>query len=473
LGRPLEPELGNTSGGKVVNTVSLLLQGYGFFIFDEMMNKKNLDPKHIRDILAKALTLENLSLKEVSSLIALEDNKLWEEVFETARLVKEKVYGNRIVLFAPLYLSNECVNDCVYCGFRKGNKKARRKSLNMDEAVEEASLLADKGYKRLLLVISEYSDSDYSRVDYLKKVVNKIYKNTDIRILHINTAPMNVENFKRLKACGVGVYQCFQETYHISTYMQMHPSGPKADYEWRLGVMDRAIKAGFEDVGMGVLLGLYDWRWDVWALIAHSNRLMKKYGFGPHTLSVPRLQPAEDSKLKKIKHKVSDTDFKKIVAIYRLALPYVGVVISTRESPKLRDELFLIGASQVSAGSRTSPWGYIEDSDTAQFEIGDKRSLEEIIEKIASLGFIPSLCTACYREGRSGERFRNLTQKEVIKTFCQENALLTLKEYIEDYASSDVKKKLIKRLKEESTKSRNGLSGKFKLIEQGKRDVHV
>jgi 2-iminoacetate synthase len=284
---------------------------------------------------------------------------------------------------------------------------------------------------------------------------------------------MDVEDFKKLKISGVGVYQCFQETYHLPTYVKMHPSGPKANYEWRLGVMDRAIEAGFEDVGMGVLLGLYDWRWDVWALIAHSHRLIKKYGFGPHTLSVPRLQPAEDSKLKKTKYKVSDSDFKKIVAIYRLSLPYVGVVISTREPAEFRDELFLIGASQVSAGSKTSPWGYIKSSETAQFEISDKRNLEQIIGKIAGLGLIPSLCTACYREGRSGEKFRHLVQKQAIKNFCQENALLSLKEYIEDYASGSIKKQLIKRLREESAKSCNGLSKKFKLIEQGKRDIHV
>jgi len=431
----------------------------------------NTDPKRIREILAKSLELQDLNLTEVSSLIALKDEEMWSEVFETARMVKEKVYGRRVVLFAPLYLSNVCVNDCVYCGFREGNKGARRKTLTVDEAVTEASLLAGKGYKRLLLVASEHPK--LAGVNYLEKVINAIYKNTDIRILHVNTAPMSVEEFKRLKASGVGVYQCFQETYNLPAYKLMHPSGPKADYELRLGVMDRAIEAGFEDVGMGVLLGLYDWRWDIWALIAHGHRLIKKYGFGPHTLSVPRVQPAEGSKLKKIKYKVSDSDFKKIVAIYRLALPYVGIVISTRELSGLRDELFSIGVSQVSAGSRTSPWGYIEDSDTAQFEIGDKRSLEEVIEKIASMGFIPSLCTACYRENRSGERFRHLAQKGTIKNFCQLNALLSLKEYIEDYAPGNVKEQLIKRLNEESIKCGNGISEKFKLIEQGKRDIHV
>ncbi len=436
-----------------------------------MIEHNESDPVSIREILAKSLELQNLNLSEVSSLICLKDNEMWAEVFEAARKVKEKVYGRRVVLFAPLYLSNICLNECIYCGFRKGNKKARRKKLSADEAVEEASLLAGKGYKRLLLVASEHPK--LAGVDYLEEIINNIYEKTDIRILHANVAPMKTEDFKRLKSCGVGVYQCFQETYHISTYMQMHLSGTKADYEWRLGVMDRAVEAGFEDFGMGVLLGLYDWRWDVWALIAHGHRLIKKYGFGPHTLSVPRIQPAEDSRLNKIKYKVSDSDFKKIVAIYRLAFPYVGVVVSTRESAELRDELFLIGASQASAGSRTSPRGYIEGGDTAQFELGDKRNLEEVMVKIASLGLIPSLCTACYREGRSGEKFRSLAQNEAIKTFCHENSLLTLKEYVEDYASGDIKKQLIERLKEESTKSRNGISEKFKLIEQGKRDMHV
>ena len=431
----------------------------------------NTDSYVIRDILAKSLDLKILNLKEVSNLIALEDDELWDEVFETARIVKDKVYGNRIVLFAPLYISNKCVNNCVYCGFRKGNKKARRKSLSVDEAVQEALLLAGKGYKRLLLVTGEHPK--YARVDYLEKIINGIYKNTDIRILHINTAPMSVEDFRRLKSSGVGVYQCFQETYHFPTYRLMHPSGPKADYEWRLDVLDRAIEAGFEDVGMGVLLGLYDWRWDSAALIAHSHRLIKKYGFGPHTLSVPRLQPAEGSELKTTQYKVSDRDFKKIVALYRLALPYVGIVVSTRESSRMRDELFSIGASQVSAGSKTSPWGYIEDSDTEQFEVGDKRNLEEVIGKIASMGLIPSLCTACYREKRSGEKFKHLAQKQALKNFCHENALLSLKEYIEDHASRGLKEQLTKMLNNEIAHNCNGIAEKFKLIEHGKRDIHV
>jgi 2-iminoacetate synthase len=435
------------------------------------MKNINTDPSRIRDIFAKSLEMQVLDLTEVSALLALEDRDLWLEVFDTACKVKEKVYGKRIVLFAPLYLSNECTNDCLYCGFRTGNSDARRKTLTVDEAVQEASLLAGRGYKRLLLVASEHPK--LAGIDHIEKVVDAIYSSTDIRILHANTAPMSVEDFRRLKGSGIGVYQCFQETYHMPTYRFMHPKGAKADYGWRLGVMDRAVEAGFEDVGMGVLLGLYDWRWETGALIAHCRRLMNKYGFGPHTLSVPRLQPAQGSMVHNLQYKVSDDDLKKIVAIYRLALPYTGVVISTRETAELRDELLSVGASQISAGSKTSPWGYVEDGDTEQFETGDKRSLDEIIGKIISLGYMPSLCTACYREGRSGEKFRHLAEKEAIKVFCNENALLSLKEYIEDCASGDVKEQLIKMLDKEINKSTNGLAEKLRLIEQGKRDIHV
>jgi len=431
----------------------------------------NPSPSHIREILAKSLDLQVLDLTEVSALLALEDGELWQEVFEAARRVKEKVYGKRIVLFAPLYLSNECANDCLYCGFRAGNREARRKTLSVNEAVEEAGLLSGRGYKRLLLVASEHRK--ITGIDYIEQVVSAIYRDTDIRILHANTAPMSMEDFRRLKGSGIGVYQCFQETYHIPTYRHMHPAGAKADYAWRLTVMDRAIEAGFEDVGMGVLLGLYDWRWETGALIAHCRRLINKYGFGPHTVSVPRLQPAQGSSVSNSRYRVSDEDLKKIVAIYRLALPYVGVVVSTREAAGRRAELLTIGASQISAGSKTSPWGYIRDGDTEQFEIGDTRSLEEIIGRIVSLGLMPSLCTACYREGRSGETFRHLAENETIKNFCQENAVLSLKEYMEDCASGEVKEQLKKMLKTEIAKSKNGLEGKFRTIEQGKRDVHI
>ncbi len=429
------------------------------------------DLSRIRDILSKALDLQTLNLTEVSALLDVSDKELWLEICDAAGRVKEKVYGKRIVLFAPLYLSNECVNDCLYCGFRKGNKDAVRKTLTVGEAVEEASLLAGRGYKRLLLVASEHAK--ITGIDYLERIVNAIYDNTGVRILHVNSAPLRVEDFRRLKASGVGVYQCFQETYHIPSYRHLHGTGMKADYAWRLGVMDRAIEAGFEDIGMGVLLGLYDWRWDVAALIAHCRRLINKYGFGPHTLSVPRLQPAQGTMVDHLKFSVSDEDLRKIVAIYRLALPYVGVVVSTREPAVLRDELLSIGASQISAGSKTSPWGYMKEGDTEQFEIGDTRSLEEVIEKIASLGLMPSLCTACYREGRSGERFKHLAEETLIKNFCHENAILSLKEYEEDCATGRLKELLQKLLDQEISQSSNGICDKFKLIEKGERDIHI
>ncbi|MBI5025533.1 MAG: [FeFe] hydrogenase H-cluster radical SAM maturase HydG [Nitrospirae bacterium] len=429
----------------------------------------NDSPARIREVLARALDLEILSLTEVSALIALRDQAMWEEVFNASAMVKEKVYGKRVVLFAPLYLSNECMNNCLYCGFRRGNQEAKRKTLSIEEAVAEASILSSRGYKRLLLVTGELAGA----VNYLEGVIDAIYKRTDIRILHVNSAPMGLNEFKRLKASGAGVYQCFQETYHIPTYRVMHPSGPKADYYWRLNVMDRAIDAGFEDVGMGVLLGLHDWRWDAFALIAHAHRLVEKYGFGPHTISVPRLQPAQGAELKEAPYAVSDSDFKKTVAIYRLALPYVGVVVSTREPAYLRDELLLIGASQISAGSRTSPAGYMEGGDTEQFEIGDRRNLEEVVGKIASMGLLPSFCTACYREGRSGDTFRHLAEDGGIKNLCQINAILSLKEYVEDYAPEELKLLLERRIKEEALKTGNGLFEKLQQIEKGKRDIHV
>jgi 2-iminoacetate synthase len=459
---------------KKYSVFSLASAGQGIRFFCERKMKKdeiNKDAAYIRDILDKSLGMQDLNMTEISALLELKDDGLWSEVFDTARRVKEKVYGRRIVLFAPLYLSNECTNDCLYCGFRKGNRDANRKSLSVEEAVEEASLLAGRGYKRLLLVASEHTKR--AGVEYFERVIEAIYKSTDIRILHVNAAPMSVEDFRRLKRTGAGVYQCFQETYHIPSYRHLHPAGTKADYAWRLGAMDRAIEAGFEDVGMGVLLGLYDWKWDVLALIAHCRRLISKYGFGPHTLSVPRLQPAQGSKADHVRYRVSDDDLKKVVAVYRLALPYVGVVISTREPAELRDKLFSAGASQISAGSKTSPWGYMKDGDTEQFEVGDKRSLDEVIARIASLGLMPSLCTACYREGRSGETFKHLARTEAIRNYCEENALLSLKEYIEDCASDDVKEQLEKILRDEIARSRNGVAEKIKLIEQGKRDVHI
>ena len=413
--------------------------------------QENPDPAYIRNILKGAEGLSGLSIYEAAALLNVDDPDLLSALFKTSAIVKEKVYGKRIVLFAPLYLSNECTNNCLYCGFRRDNKDAKRKTLTIDEAVAEAKFLSQRGYKRLLLVTGE--DIRSSDIEYLIAVVKAIYENTDIRILHINAPPVKTEDFRRLKEAGIGVYQSFQETYHPETYKKMHPSGMKKDYEWRITTMDRAIDAGFDDIGMGMLLGLYDFHFEALALIQHAKYLEERFGFGPHTVSVPRLQPASGAVIHKPPYPVSDTEFKKIVAVYRLAMPYAGIVISTREPRELRDEIIKIGASQISAGSRTNPGGYTtHNSQLAtrnpqpatlnseeQFETEDHRTLDEMIQMIAKSNNLPSLCTACYRKGRTGEDFRKLADTGDIQKYCLPNAILTFQEYLIDYASEDVR----------------------------------
>lgn len=398
------------------------------------------DPEYVREILKRSEALSGLSIRKAAVLLNVDDPDLLSEIFKSSAIVKEKIYGKRIVLFAPLYLSNECSNNCLYCGFRRDNKDAKRKTLAIDEAVAEAKFLSQRGYKRLLLVTGE--DIRSSDIEYLIAVIKAIYENTDIRILHINAPPMKTEDFRRLKEAGIGVYQSFQETYHPETYKKMHPSGMKKDYEWRITTMDRAIEAGFDDIGMGALLGLYDFRFEVLALIQHAKYLEERFGFGPHTVSVPRLQPASGAVIHKPPYPVSDTEFKKIVAVYRLAMPYVGIVISTREPKELRDEIIKIGASQISAGSRTNPGGYTTPNSEPrtpnseeQFETEDHRTLDEMIQVIAKSNNLPSLCTACYRRGRTGKDFRQIADKGDIQKYCLPNALLTFQEYLIEYAS--------------------------------------
>ncbi len=378
-----------------------------------------------------------LDLRGVAILLQLNDSRFLDRLYETAREVKERVFGKRIVLFAPLYISNRCVNNCLYCGFRRGNEEADRRTLTIPEIVEEANALYDAGYRRVLLVAGEGSGSS---IDFLCESVAAIYRETAIRIVHVNAAPMTKEDFARLKAAGAGVYQCFQETYYGETYARMHPSGPKSDYGWRLSVMDRVMAAGFGDVGMGALFGLYDHRFEVLALIAHARYLEEHFGTGPHTVSVPRLQPAAGSALTSVPYPVSDEDFKKIVAVFRLAVPYAGVVVSTREGAALRDEVIRIGASQISAGSRTDIGGYShaeEEAGTAQFSLSDGRSLDEMIGAILNKGLEPSLCTACYRSGRTGEDFRAAAESGRIRDFCEANALFSLMEYLKDHGTEE------------------------------------
>lgn len=445
----------------------------------------------VNSLLRKALELKGLSIEETAVLLnagtvpdlrakrsaAVESGlspSMRSEILKAAGQVKDKVFGRRVVLFAPLYISNECVNNCLYCGFRVENKEAVRKTLTVEEAVKEAKALASKGYKRLLLVAAE--NPAKSNVGYILDVVKAIYNETDIRILHLNAAPMPINDLRRLKDAGIGVFQVFQETYHRKTYEKMHPSGMKRDYDYRLTAMDRAIEAGFDDLGIGALFGLYDWRFDVLATIAHAHYLKEKYGIWPHTISVPRLRPATGSLLNKAPHYVSDEEFKMIVALYRLAVPTAGVVVSTRESAALRRKVLSIGASQISAGSRTEPGGYDSDEGhykASQFDVDDNRSLDEVVEDVARLGYMPSLCTSCYRVGRTGKDFHELAGSGDIKDYCSSNAILTLKEYILDSAngSKTACEEAIERELDEITDD-SGIKKRLSRIEAGERDIY-
>ncbi|MBI5894104.1 MAG: [FeFe] hydrogenase H-cluster radical SAM maturase HydG [Deltaproteobacteria bacterium] len=444
---------------------------------ENILSNAKPDLPLVKEILAKASLAKGLALEDAAVLLSETDKDVLQKIFETANLVKEKIFGKRIVLFAPLYLSNYCTNNCLYCGFRKDNKNAVRKALALSEIIQEAKALENMGFKRILLVCGE--DPKISSLDYILNAVDAIYKNTGIRILHVNAPPMDVDELKVLKASGVGVYQAFQETYHMPTYKKMHPSGRKKDYNYRIEVMDRAMAAGFEDVGIGSLLGLYDYRFDCLAAIAHSQHLFERFGAHAHTISVPRLRPAAGSPIQKMPYPVSDDDFKKVVAVYRLSVPSAGVVVSTRESAKLRDEVLHCGASQISAGSRTEPGGYTERVKAVeQFSVNDHRTMEEMILSIAKNGLLPSLCTTCYRVGRTGALFTNKTLSGDMSKFCHANAILTLQEYIIDYAkngSAEIGKAVIEKgieeIKEEGLKK--DVLKKLEEIRAGKRDVYL
>lgn len=432
-------------------------------------------PQEVEDILDKGKELKGLSPGEAFKLLSVNDGEIRRLIGSVAGWVKERIYGKRVVLFAPLYLSNYCLNDCVYCGFRAGNREAKRKALSLEEAVEEARALEKRGYKRALLVIGE--DERRYDLESLLKTIRAIYRETGIRILHLNAPPMEVEDFRRLRDAGIGVYQLFQETYHRQTYSAMHRGGRKRDYLYRLTAMDRAIEGGFKDVGIGVLLGLYDYRFDVASLIAHSWYLYRRYGTHAHTISLPRLRPAPGAILKSPPHPVTDEDLKHIVSVCRISLPSVGIVISTREPKDLRDELIKVGVSQISAGSRTEPGGYARGrSFERQFDIFDTRPLEEVIEAIIREGLMPSLCTSCYRVGREGKVFTEKTLRGEIKTFCHLNAILTLKEYLLDSAGNGVRqkgeeviRKGIEEIEDEGLKEE--LIRRLKAIEEGRRDL--
>ena len=402
------------------------------------------DASHVREVLAKALRLKGLEMAEVAVLMSVSDPELMGELFTAARQVKENIYGRRLVLFAPLYVSNLCHNECLYCAFRARNKAVKRRALTQAEIAQEVQLLVDLGHKRVLLVAGEsYPQEGFK---YVLKAIETVYSvrssQGEIRRVNANVAPLTLDEFKQLKASKIGTYQVFQETYHHATYQAVHLGGKKRDYDWRVTAPDRAMTAGIDDVGIGVLFGLCDWRFEVLALMQHIRHLEQHFGIGPHTISVPRLEPAAGSDMASHPPKpVSDVDFRKLVAILRLAVPYTGIIMSTRENPNLRRETFALGVSQISAGSRTNPGGYAEGEkeDKSQFSLGDHRPLDEVIRDVASLGYIPSFCTACYRLGRTGENFMDLAKPGEIKLFCDPNALSTFEEYLRDYASPETR----------------------------------
>ena len=398
----------------------------------------------VRAVLAKARELHGLEAPEIAVLMNVSDPALLGELFAAAQLVKDTIYGRRLVLFAPLYVSNMCANECTYCAFRARNKSLVRRALTQEEIAHEVRILIDQGHKRVLLVAGEsYPRQGFS---YVLECIDTIYAVTDgpgeVRRVNANVAPLTLDEFRELKARRIGTYQLFQETYHHQTYSAVHLGGKKRDYDWRVTAMDRAMEAGINDVGIGVLFGLFDWRFEVLALMQHIRHLEERFGVGPHTLSVPRLEPATGSDVSvHPPHAVSDVDFRKIVAILRLAVPYTGIIMSTRESADIRRETFALGVSQISAGSRTNPGGYADDEqlDASQFCLGDHRGLDEVVRDVASLGYIPSFCTGCYRLGRTGADFMDLAKPGEIKQHCDPNGLSTFLEYLLGYASTETR----------------------------------
>lgn len=444
--------------------------------------KEASDKELVRDIIEKSKSAEGLTPYETSILLSLEDKDLIDEMFKAAREVKEKLYGKRLVVFAPLYVSNYCVNNCTYCGYKHCNDDLKRKKLNKEQLIEEVKVLESLGHKRIALEAGE--DPVNASIDYIIDCIKSIYSikfdNGAIRRINVNIAATTVDNYKRLKDSDIGTYILFQETYHKETYERLHVSGPKHNYNYHTTAMHRAREAGIDDIGMGVLYGLYDYKYETLAMLMHAINLEETTGVGPHTLSVPRLRQAENVSLENYPHLVSDDDFKKIVAILRLAVPYAGLILSTREEPVLRDEIIALGVSQVSTGSCTGVGGYseahLDPEEKPQFEVEDHRSPIEMIESLMEAGYIPSYCTACYREGRTGERFMEIVKSGELYKICEANALITLKEFIEDYGTDktrEIGNKLIKKSIDsiEGESFRKAVEDKINKIGSGVRDL--
>lgn len=403
------------------------------------------DPKEYEAILNKAEQMKGLGHRDALKLLYSEDEKVWEHIYDLASRIKHQIYGKRIVLFAPLYLSNYCVNGCVYCPYHAKNKTILRKKLTLEQVREEATALMDMGHKRLALEMGE--DPRNNTMEYLLDCIQEIYsikhKNGEIRRVNVNIAATTVENYKRLKDAGIGTYILFQETYHKENYETLHPTGPKSNYAYHTEAMDRAMQGGIDDVGCGVLFGLNKYDYELAGMLMHAEHLEAVHGVGPHTLSVPRICPADDVNPDEFSNALSDELFEKIVALLRVCVPYAGIIVSTRESQKSREMALKVGVSQISGGSKTSVGGYahpeIHEENSAQFDISDNRTLDEIVNWLLEKEHVPSFCTACYREGRTGDRFMRMAKSGQIGNICNPNALMTLKEYLEDYASAKTK----------------------------------
>ena len=408
-------------------------------------NKNNIEL--IDKILEKAKLGKGLTHREAAVLLDCDNEEKNQEIFELAKKIKQDYYGNRIVLFAPLYLSNYCVNGCVYCPYHAKNKHIPRKKMTQEEIKEEVIALQDMGHKRLAIETGE--DPVNNPIEYVLESLKTIYsvhhKNGSIRRANVNIAATTVENYKKLKEAGIGTYILFQETYNKKSYEELHPTGPKHNYAYHTEAMDRAMQGGIDDVGLGVLFGLESYKYEFSALLMHAEHLEAVYGVGPHTISVPRIRKADDIDPSTFDNGIDDDIFAKIVACIRIAVPYTGMIISTRESQKCRERVLNLGVSQISGASKTSVGGYAHpeqesEEETAQFDVEDRRSLDEIVKWLMELGYVPSFCTACYREGRVGDRFMEICKEQKIHNFCHPNAIMTLEEYLEDYASPETRK---------------------------------
>lgn len=441
-------------------------------------NKNNI--ALIDEILEKAKLRKGLNHREASVLLACEDKEKTEEIYNLAEQIKKDFYGNRIVMFAPLYLSNYCVNGCLYCPYHLKNKHIARKKLTQEEVKKEVVALQDMGHKRLAIEAGE--DPVNNPIEYILECIDTIYsikhKNGAIRRVNVNIAATTVENYKKLHDAGIGTYILFQETYHKESYERLHPTGPKHNYAYHTEAMDRAMEGGIDDVGLGVLFGLEMYKYEFAGLLMHAEHLEAVHGVGPHTISVPRVKKADDIDPNEFDNSISDDIFCKIAACIRIAVPYTGMIVSTRENQSCREKIIRLGVSQISGGSRTSVGGYTEKErphDTEQFDVSDQRTLDEVVNWLMGAGYIPSFCTACYREGRTGDRFMSLCKSGQIQNCCHPNALMTLKEYLTDYASEDTKaigealiEAELKNIPKE--KVREICKDNLKKIEQGIRD---